>query len=273
MHLYAASPRSDQPTSDEPTTTTAQSPTPDESTASPNPSTADAPGTPRESTGRDRSASPGESSAADATRSAGTGLRIRRRALVASVLLNGAAPLLVYMLLRSRLGDSGALACGAAIPVAWTLGVSVWRRRIDPIGVAGVCAYGIALLVLMVTGGNTLVLKLHEAIVTGPLGLACLVSVAVRRPLHLVVLRLMARTRPELREVARDPARRRTSAVITSLAGATLVVHFLALLALALSLPTGTYLAVSRPVGLAIIAVGALALVRYRGRLRRRHDA
>jgi hypothetical protein len=195
----------------------------------------------------------------------------RPRRLLISLALNGAAPLLAYTLLRPHVGgDAAALAIGAAIPVAFTVVTFAWRRRLDPIGALAVLAYGIALLVLVLSGGNTIVLKLHDAVVTGPIGLLCLVSVAIRRPLHLVILRFLGRRDPRLAAVARDPARRRASAVFTTLFGATFLIHFAALLALALVLPTSTFLALSRPVGLSIIAAGVASLLWYRNRLRAR---
>jgi hypothetical protein len=54
---------------------------------------------------------------------------------------------------------------------------------------------------------------------------------------------------------------------VTTLLGTTLVLHALVLLVLALSLPTGAYLAVSRPAGLATIAVGLAVLLWYRRHL------
>jgi hypothetical protein len=193
----------------------------------------------------------------------------RLRRLLPSIAVNHAVPLLAYLLLRPHLdSDAAALAIGTAVPVVFTLAMFGLRRRVDPVGAVAVLGYGVALLVLLLSGGNDLALKLHEAVVTGPIGLICLVSVAVGRPLHLLVLRFLARNDPRVRVALRDPARRRTSAVLTLLVGAVMLVHALALLALALAQPTTTYLALSRPVGWSIIAVGAAALLWYRNRIR-----
>jgi hypothetical protein len=158
---------------------------------------------------------------------------------------------------------------GALVPLAFTLAKLAWLRRLDPIGVLAVCGFGIVLAVLLATGGNPLVLKLHEAVVTGPLGVVCLLSAAVGRPLHHVLLRLLARRNPALERMVRAPGARRSSTVVTVLLGTAMVVHALVLLALALALPTTTYLAVSRPAGIAVLAVSVGSLYWYRNRRQR----
>jgi hypothetical protein len=193
----------------------------------------------------------------------------RFRRLLPSVLLNAAVPLLGYALLRPRVGsDAVALAIAGAVPVAVTVAKFAVRRKVDPIGVVALLAFGVALVVMALSGGNPLVLKLHDAVVTGPLGVVCLVSVAVRRPLHRVVIQLLARRDPRLRLALRNPATRRASMVMTALVGTVLVVHALVLLALALTEPTGTFLALSKPVGWSIIGTGIVAMLWYRNRLR-----
>lgn len=200
-----------------------------------------------------------------------TGGRARLWRAVAGAVLNGLVPLAAYTLIRPHAGsDATALAIAAAIPVACTAGEFAWRRRIDPIGVFAVLGYGVALIALLLSGGNPLVLKLHEAVLTGPLGLICLASVAVGRPLHLVVLRALARRDPKWTSAVERLGHGRTSAVLTAIIGTTLSIHALVALVLALLLPTGTYLAVSRPIGWCVIAAGAGVLLWYRTRLRTR---
>jgi hypothetical protein len=181
-----------------------------------------------------------------------------------SVVISAVVPLVLYTLLRPHVdSDATALLVAAAVPTVFTLAKLAWRRRVDPIGVLAVCGFAIAVLVLVATGGNPLALKLHEAVVTGPLGLVCLASAAVGKPLHRMALRLAARRNPALAKALHAPDSQRSSTVITVLVGATMVLHALVLLALALSLPTQTYLEVSRLAGLAVLAVGAGSLVWY----------
>ncbi len=133
--------------------------------------------------------------------------------------------------------------------------------------------FGVAVAISALSGGNRIVLELQDSLVTGPLGLVLLGSAAVGRPLHLVLLRILAARDPRMRRAASevsDPARRRTSTIFTVLLGSTLAAHAGVLLVLALSVSTGTFLALSRPVGLGVLAVGVGAMWWYRSRLRNR---
>lgn len=197
------------------------------------------------------------------------GRRARVWRMAVSGVLNVPAPLAAYALVRPHTGsDATALTVAAGIPVLYTVATFAVRRRIDAIGVIAVLAYGVALLALLLSGGNPLVLKLHEAVLTGPLGLAGLVSVVVGRPLYLVVLRRLAARNPRAADMVRRPDIRRVASVLTTIIGGTLAVHALVMLLLALRLPTATYLALSRPIGWALMATGLVAVLWYRSRLR-----
>ncbi|HEX6446668.1 MAG TPA: VC0807 family protein [Streptosporangiales bacterium] len=192
------------------------------------------------------------------------------RRLAPSIVVSGLVPLVVYAVVRPHVHDDAvALLAGATVPAAFTIGKLAWRRRLDPVGVLGVLGFGIAVLVLVASGGSPLVLKLQDAVVTGPLGVVCLASVVVGKPLHRVVFGLLARRNPAFERMLRAPGSRRSSTVITALLGATMVAHALVLLVLALSLPTASFLAASRPAGLAVLAAGVAVLVWYRNRRRR----
>jgi drug/metabolite transporter (DMT)-like permease len=183
-------------------------------------------------------------------------------ALVLRVVVNLAAPVLTYVLIRPHVhSDLIALVIGAAIPVAYTAGVLLWRRRLDPVGVIAIVCFVLGLLLVIATGGNELVFKIREDIWTGPIGLVCLISVAVHRPLFLVVLRLAARRSPQVAERISKPGIHRISTVTTAAIGVILLVHAVVLILLALTTSTTTFLAISRPIGLAILGVGLGALV------------
>ncbi|KAB2388837.1 VC0807 family protein [Actinomadura montaniterrae] len=196
--------------------------------------------------------------------------RARVRTLLPSLALNGVVPLLAYLLLRPHLsGDAGALAIAMAIPVVCTLAVFSWRRRVDAIGVIAAVTFGIALIVVLLSGGNAFVLKMQEAVVTGPVGLLFLGSAAVRRPLLLVAAQLLARRKPQPRQPQVDAQRRQASIVLTTIMGATFLVHALVLTLLAVVLSTAQVLAVSRLVGLAILGIGLAVVLGHRGKIQK----
>lgn len=108
-----------------------------------------------------------------------------------SLPISGLAPLIVYFFIRPHVtSDTEALALAWLIPVVWTLGSSLWLRRLNVLGLLGVVTYGIALAVSIAFGAGALPLKLHRALVGGAVGLVCLGSVAMGRPIFLVLLRL-----------------------------------------------------------------------------------
>jgi len=173
--------------------------------------------------------------------------------LLPRIVLNAAVPLALYLLLSPTLGDVAALAVGAAVPALATAAELLVRRRLDPVGVLALLAFVVVLVVFALTGGDPLVVKLHDAVLTGPIGLVLLASAAVRRPLLVVAGQLVRRRNPD---AAIPPPR--ALAAATLIAGTVMTVHAALVLTLALALPTATFLAVARPVGWAVIAVGVL---------------
>jgi hypothetical protein len=195
-----------------------------------------------------------------------------RRALagLTGLVISFILPLLSYDLIRPHVGSSAmALALAGAIPVAYTLAILVVRRRLNPIGVIGVISFGIGVLVSWASGGSTLALELQDPALFGAIGIAFLVSVAIGRPLHPVILRLLGRSDPRYSDIARR-AQRKTSMVITAILGVTLLAHSVAVAVLALTQPVSTFVALQHPVGLPIFGLGIASVLLYRNRLQAR---
>ncbi len=147
-------------------------------------------------------------------------------------------------------------------------------RRPDVPGLIVVAAYGCAVALSAALGGSATPLKLHDAGALGPIGLTCLASVLVNRPLLLrLVLRHVARhsegTSPPRASRLDDPRHQRDLASATMLAGAIFLLATLTDVALMVTTSTRTFLAVAGPVGglspLAATAA-AVALLRHRSR-------
>jgi hypothetical protein len=198
-----------------------------------------------------------------------------RRALagLAGLVISFIVPLLSYDLIRPHTDSSAmALALAGAIPVAYTLAILVIRRRLNPIGVIGAVSFGIGVLVSWASGGSTLALELQDPALFGAIGIAFLVSVAIGRPLHPVILRMLGRSDPRYGDIA-SRAQRSTSMVITAILGVTLLAHAVAVAALALTQPTSTFVALQHPVGLPIFGLGIGGVLLYRNRLQARQAA
>jgi hypothetical protein len=147
------------------------------------------------------------------------------RWMLPSLLISAIGPLVVYELVRPSVHDNTvALAMGLAVPVSWTLTRWLVRRRLDPIGLVSALALAVACVVSALSGGNPLILELKDPVLTGALGMACLVSVLLRRPLHLAVLRLLASRNSLARAAVADPARTQHSSMITALVAVILLI-------------------------------------------------
>ncbi|HEX4702578.1 MAG TPA: VC0807 family protein [Pseudonocardiaceae bacterium] len=197
---------------------------------------------------------------------------VDRRTLVRalpSVVLSFLLPLLVYEIARSYVdSDAVALAISAVVPVLWTLGRLVIRRRLDRIGVVSVVLFGLTLLVTVLSGGRALDVELLDPVLSGLLGLVCVGSAVVGKPLNLVVLRLAAKRNPKAAQLLADRPRQRIMTVTIVAVGAVLTVRAAVLVVLALSLPVSGFVAVSHPVGWAILIVGLAPVWWYRRRAR-----
>lgn len=210
----------------------------------------------------------------DAPRRPGWPPRVTPRTLLSllpNVLATVVAPAVAYSQIRPHVASNTiALLASMAIPALYTLVVAVWRRRADVLGLLSVAGFGIALGASYLTGGSTLAVELQDPVETGAIGLVCLASIVVRRPLWLMVLRLVARHNAQAARMLADPAARRTATVETAIIGAIFLAHAIPVTILALTVTPGTFVALSRPLGLPLIAAGVAVLIWYRRRQRSR---
>jgi hypothetical protein len=170
--------------------------------------------------------------------------------LAASALVSAVAPLILYDQLQQRVGSQvTALLITSVIPVAWTAGKLAVRRRVDPIGLLAIAGVVVGLVLLALTGGNPFALKIRDAVIAGAVGVACLGSMLIRRPL---VLPLLPKSRPWIPGMTR-----RTAANwLTGIWGVVLVAEAAVITLLAAVLPASTFLAVHKPAALAFVALG-----------------
>ncbi len=176
-------------------------------------------------------------------------------------------PWLAYLIIRSLIGSSvGALAITDAVPATWLLVVGIARRRIEPVAVLSTATVFIALAAYAITGGDPVAIKLRRGAVTGAIGVAALTSVALGRPLLQLVAQNAAKLNPERPELAArlaDPNRRRMLRNLTAIIGTTFAIDGASQIILALTVPTGSFVADSTGARIAVLGTGAVITLQY----------
>jgi hypothetical protein len=198
--------------------------------------------------------------------------RVRPIRLLAGLLV----PLIAFVVLVRSLGNATeALAITEAIPVLWVLAYAVWRRRIEPVGATAFAGFGIALLLTIALGGSSLPLELHRALFPGAVGLACLISLAARRPLLEIAKSKLAKDRPEATAQARSQLdtsdAHHALAVLTAIIGVTMSADAAAQITLAFTVSPATFGVAAHIAAWAIIGVGLAVCVLYLRWTARRH--
>jgi hypothetical protein len=198
----------------------------------------------------------------------GTLSKSRIQKLYWRALINGVLPVAVYWLIRPQVAsDTIALGLAAGIPICWGVVQMIRSRRVDALTVVVIVGFLVAFVISLAAKDNPLPLKLYGSVVAAAMGTAFLVSIALRRPLVLTLLRILARYEPTFgtvfERVSREPASLRRLNVVTAIIGSTLLVDAAAHATVAILLPTGSYLIVVRLVNWVVRGVGAIALIWY----------
>ncbi len=182
---------------------------------------------------------------------------------IAAFLIGSLAPLAIYFGFHAAgATDTKALGVAWMLPVVWTFAASWARRRINIAGLLGAVVYGVALFFSLLQSGGALPLKLRHAFVSTIVALVCLVSVALRRP----VLVLLARRRAPARIGPRIEKRLRR---LTLIVGVACLANGALQTVLAFSLSTGAFLVATTVIHFAVIAgivAGLVGWLRWTGR-------
>jgi hypothetical protein len=182
--------------------------------------------------------------------------------------LAGLVPIAAYLVFRQVLhSDTYALAISEVIALAWTVAAGRRQRRVNAVVLATAVILAVAFVITLLAGGSALPLKLRRGAITGPLGVACLVSVGMRRPLLPALLEGAARAAPagmgaRLQRV-RASLSQDAAMGLTAIVGLTLLGDAAAQVALAFTVSTTTFVAITGLVRLAVAAVGIGAGVVY----------
>lgn len=177
-------------------------------------------------------------------------------------------PLGLYLMLRYLTGSATeALALTEAIPATWLVIAGVIHRRIDPIGVVSTVSVAVALAVYALTGGDPIALKLRHGVVTGAVGVIALFSLALGRPLLMVIAErraeLDAEHRAEIVAKLAESSRRRALIVLTLLIGAVFTLDGVVQVVLAFTVPTSAFVPDSTAAHLVVLGTGAAVVIWY----------
>lgn len=199
--------------------------------------------------------------------------RMRPEWVVAAILV----PLVVYRLFEHLTGSPvEALALTEIVPAAWLALMAIVRRRFDAIGVVSTVSVAIALTIYGLTGGDPVALKLRHGVVTGAVGIIALASLALGRPLLLVVAQRRAEIdvahRAEIEAKLAQPDRRRALVVLTLLMGAVLTLDGVVQIVLASAVATDRFVQDSTAAHVVVLGGGVAVMAWYFQRQKERRS-
>lgn len=188
--------------------------------------------------------------------------RMNIRDLLPSIILNGAIPLAIYLLLKhDHYSDLMALSASVLFPAIGSVISIVRQRTLDLI--ATLALVGIAVSILAVfLGGDPKLLLIRESFFTGALGIACFVSLLFPRPLMFYFGRYFATAnnparRDQYNGLWQYPSFRFVNRVITVVWGVAYAGEFILRVILVYTLPPAVVLGVSPLIlgGLTILVI------------------
>ncbi len=174
-----------------------------------------------------------------------------RKKLATNLVVDWLIPVLLVMLLRLFfVNDAIALAIASIIPVVRSLTLWIRYKRVNWIGVFGIFGFAIAFSISLLSGMSSLPLKLYHPIITGIIGLILLVSVIIRKPLLLIIIRTIKRD--ELVRINNHDIDKKL-AIFTGFLGIMFLIDSFIHIMLALTLSTVMYLTASKGVTIVIL--------------------
>lgn len=203
-------------------------------------------------------------------------LPVMFRRMLPMLVLDGALPLILYLVLQPHFGPSSAIPLAVAVlfPLLGNTLHLARRRRLDTTGLMVLLSLGASLGVLLL-GGDQRLLLITRMLVMPVMGLACLVSLLLPKPLAFYMVRQMLTGDDPQPGAVFDalwqyPHVRSASRLMTGVWGLTMVSEFALRVVLVLTLPVAQVLALSSVVMMAVgLGLGAWNLV-YGARIVRR---
>jgi|SRR5579859_361637 len=186
------------------------------------------------------------------------------RRMLPMLVLDGVLPVLLYVVLRTRFGPTSVLPLAVAVlfPLLGNAISLVRHRRLDTMGLMVLLSLGASLAVL-VLGGDQRLLLITRGLAMPLMGLACLVSLALPKPLAFYMVRQFLTGDEPQPGVVFDtlwqyPYVRSASRLMTLVWGAAMVGEFVVRVMLVLTLSVVQVLAISSVVMMAVgLGLGA----------------
>lgn len=196
-------------------------------------------------------------------------MNLLRSSFVTEFIVNAALPWLIYILAQPELGRVHALMASALPPIVWSAVQFARKKRIDALSMLVLAGVGLSLLAFF-GGGSFRMLELREQLVTGVIALVLLGSVAIKRPIPVLVLRSMMKDKsPEesqkIQRMLDDPRRLTRMTLILGLLG---LAQTAIAICLVFTLPVQEFLVLSPIVSYALMGlfVGVVLYMRLRAR-------
>jgi hypothetical protein len=198
------------------------------------------------------------------------------RLLAPQLVVAGVLPVVAYAFLRPHVAsDATALAAVMVFPIAEIAFERLRHGRFEPIGIIALMGIAVGLVGALAFHGDATLLKVRDSLFTGVFGLVCLGSLGARRPAMYYLGRSFATgdDPAKVREfdtIWELPGVPRRFQSVTAVWGVALVTEAVARTALALTLPTQTFLVVSPVLNWGMIAALLWFTTSYTRRSERR---
>ncbi len=204
-------------------------------------------------------------------------LRGQGGALLVELLVNFAAPLVIYDHFQPQLGEVNALLASSAPPILWSLFEFARHRRVDAISILVIGGIVLSLLAFL-GGGSVHVLQLRERMITALIGAGFLISAAIGRPVIYLLahasLKRQGSAQAEAFAARRDEKGfKRVMTVLTLVWGTGLLADAGLSAILAFRLSVHDYLITSPIVGYAVMGTLALWTFLYVRHVQRKGNA
>jgi hypothetical protein len=118
--------------------------------------------------------------------SRGTQLRAMLRTMVPGMVIDALLPYLIYTFLSPHTSQLNALIASSVPPVLSNIVSLIRARKLDAIGMIVFLGIIVSIIAIFL-GGDPRILLVRESLVTGVLGVACLVSLVFPKPLMFYI--------------------------------------------------------------------------------------